>query len=48
MEVVTKDKSILITEIQMPGKKKVNIKNFVNGIKKEDYIGKIFVQFFLM
>ena len=43
MEVVTKDKSILITELQMPGKKKVNIKDFVNGIKKEDYIGKIFV-----
>ena len=47
MEVVTKDKSILITELQMPGKKKVNIKDFVNGIKKEDYIGKIFVQSFL-
>ena len=43
MEVVTKDKSILITELQMPGKKKVNIKDFVNGIKKEDYIEKIFV-----
>lgn len=43
MEVVTKDKSILIIELQMPGKKKVNIKDFINGIKKEDYIGKIFM-----
>lgn len=43
MEVVTKDKSILIIELQMPGKKKVNIKDFINGTKKEDYIGKIFM-----
>ncbi len=40
LEVVTKDGSILITELQLPGKKKMNIKNFINGIKK-DYIGKI-------
>lgn len=40
--VVTKDSSILITELQMPGKKKVLVKDFINGIKKEDYIGKIF------
>lgn len=43
MEVVTLDGSILITELQLPGKKKTNIKDFVNGIKKEDYIGKIFM-----
>ena len=42
IEVVTKDSSVLITELQLPGKKKVNIKDFINGIRKEDYIGKIF------
>lgn len=42
MEVVTKDGSILITELQIPGKKKMNIKNFINGNKKEDYLGKCF------
>lgn len=40
--VSTKDKSILITELQMPGKKKIYINDFINGIKKEDYIGKRF------
>jgi methionyl-tRNA formyltransferase len=42
MEIVTKDSSILITELQVPGKKKMLIKDFINGVKKEDYIGKIF------
>lgn len=42
IEVVTKDTSVLITELQIPGKKKVNIKDFINGIRKEDYIGKVF------
>ena len=42
IEVVTKDSSVLITELQLPGKKKVNIKDFINGIRREDYIGKIF------
>ena len=42
IEVVTKDKSILITELQVPGKRKMNIKDFINGIKKEDYLGKNF------
>lgn len=42
IEVVTKDASVLITELQIPGKKKVDIKSFINGIKKEDYIGKVF------
>ncbi len=42
MEVVTKDKSILITELQLPGKKKMSIKDFVNGNKKEDYLNKCF------
>lgn len=42
MEVVTKDGSILVTELQLPGKKKMLIRDFINGIKKEDYLGKIF------
>ena len=42
MEVKTADGSILVTELQVPGKKKMNIKDFINGIKKEDYIGKTF------
>ena len=42
MEVVTKDGSILITELQVPGKKKTFIKDFVNGAKKEEYVGKKF------
>lgn len=42
MEIVTKDGSVLITELQLPGKRKTNIKDFINGIKKEDYLGKRF------
>ena len=42
MEVKTSDGSVLITELQVPGKKKMNIKDFINGIKKEDYLGKEF------
>ena len=40
--VTTKDGSVLIKELQLPGKKKMNIKDFINGNKKEDYIGKCF------
>ena len=42
LEVVTKDSSILITMLQLPGKKKMGIKDFINGNKKEDYVGKCF------
>ena len=35
--VATKDGSVLIKELQIPGKKKMNIKDFINGNKKEDY-----------
>ncbi len=42
LEVVTKDSSILITMLQLPGKKKMSIKDFINGNKKEDYVGKCF------
>ena len=41
LEVVTKDGSILITELQIPGKRKMLINDFINGSKKEDYLGKI-------
>ena len=40
--VATKDKNILITELQMPGKKRMEVKDFLNGIKKEEYIGMYF------
>lgn len=40
MEIVTKDGSVLITELQLPGKRKTNIKDFINGVKKEDYLDK--------
>ena len=40
--VVTKDSSILITELQLSGKKKVLACDFINGIKKEDYLNKRF------
>lgn len=43
LEVVTGDGSILITELQVPGKKKMLVKDFINGIKKEDYIEKTFM-----
>lgn len=42
IEVVTKDGSIIITELQMPGKRKMKVKEFINGIKKEDYLNKTF------
>lgn len=41
--VTTKDGSVLIKELQIPGKKKMNIKDFINGNKKEDYVGKCFM-----
>ena len=42
MIVATKDSSIMITELQVPGKKKMLVKDFVNGVKKEEYEGKQF------
>lgn len=42
MEIVTKDGSVLITELQLPGKRKTNVKDFINGVKKEDYLDKRF------
>lgn len=42
IKVTTLDGVIIITELQIPGKKKMLVKDFINGIKKEDYIGKVF------
>ena len=42
LEVTTTDGSVLIKELQLPGKKKMNIKDFINGNKKADYVGKCF------
>ena len=41
IEVVTKDKIIVLTEIKPFGKKKMLVKDYINGIKKEDLIGKV-------
>lgn len=40
--VATKDKEIIITMIQVPGKKKMPSKDYLNGINKDSLIGKIF------
>ncbi|MBQ9853735.1 MAG: methionyl-tRNA formyltransferase [Bacilli bacterium] len=40
--VATNDNVIGITDLKLEGKKRTNIKEFVNGIKKEEYIGKVF------
>ena len=42
LEAITTDGSVLIKELQLPGKKKMDIKDFINGNKKEDYVGKCF------
>ncbi len=41
LEVATSDKVIVITEIKPFGKKKMLVKYYINGIKKEEIIGKI-------
>lgn len=41
MYVNTKDYIIKILDIKLEGKKRCLIKDFVNGIKQEDYIGKV-------
>ena len=40
--VSCKDGEIVITEIQFAGKKKMTVKDYLNGKKEEDLIGKIF------
>ena len=40
--VSTKDGEIIITSLQLPGKKCVQASEYLNGAKEEDWIGKIF------
>lgn len=40
--VACKDKEVRILLIQVPGKKKMEVKDYLNGKNKEDLIGKIF------
>ena len=39
--VTTKDYVIKLIDIKLEGKKRCNIKDFLNGIKVEEYIGKV-------
>lgn len=39
--VSTKDYLIILTEIKLEGKKRCTVKEYINGIKKESYIGKV-------
>ncbi|MEG2351068.1 MAG: methionyl-tRNA formyltransferase [Bacilli bacterium] len=41
--VTTGDGTIIITELQIPGKKKTAVKDYINGIKAKDLIGKKFI-----
>lgn len=40
--VTTNDYIIRLIDIKLEGKKRCLVKNFINGIKKEDYIGEVF------
>lgn len=40
--ISTKDSEIVITDIKMEGKKRVSVKEFLNGKKEEDLLGKVF------
>lgn len=39
--IATKDYNIIFTDIKLEGKKRCLVKDFVNGIKLEEYIGKV-------
>ena len=41
IDVSTKNYIIKLTDIKLEGKKRCLVKDFINGIKKEDYIGKV-------
>ena len=41
--VSTRDKVIKLTEIKLEGKKRCFVKDFVNGIKIEEYVGKVLI-----
>lgn len=40
--VSTKDYDIILKDIKLEGKNRCNVKNFINGIRREDYIGGVF------
>ena len=40
--VSTNDYVIKLTDIKLEGKKRCLVKDFINGIKKEDYINEVF------
>ena len=40
--VSTKDYDIILKDIKLEGKNRCNVKDFINGIKKEDYVGGVF------
>ena len=40
--VSTSDMEIILTEIQIEGKRKMTVKEYLNGINKEELIGKVF------
>ncbi|MDD6878722.1 MAG: methionyl-tRNA formyltransferase [bacterium] len=40
--VSTKDSELIITQIQLQGKKRMSVKDYFNGITKEKLIGKVF------
>ncbi len=40
--VATNDGEIIIKSLQMPGKKKISVKDYLNGIDKDSLIGKVF------
>ena len=39
--IATSDYEIVLTDIKPNGKKRMLASSFINGIKKEDYIGKV-------
>jgi len=40
--VSTKDFEIILTEIKVEGKKRMQVKDYLNGVKKEELLGKVF------
>ena len=40
--VSTKDYDIILKNIKLEGKNRCNVKDFINGIRREDYIGGVF------
>ena len=40
--VCTRDGEIVITSIKVSGKKRMSVKDYLNGVKKDDLVGKVF------